>query len=75
MSAVNADDVLCSAAGRWRRIDPMLPAPGPSGGQGCGAELTVPAASGRAAAVGWCNHIHVKPGAAELAAIGMPGGS
>ncbi len=67
MSAFNAEDVLCSAAGRWRRIDPLLPDPGPSADPGCGAELTVPAANGRAAAVGWCRHRQVEPEAAELA--------
>ena len=67
MSAVNAKDVLCSAAGRWQRIDPLLPGPRPSADPGCGAELTVPAASGRAAAIGWCRHRQIKPGAAELA--------
>jgi len=66
MSAVQ-EDVLCSAAARWRRIDPLLPDPGPSDGPGCGAELTVPAASGRAAAAGWCRHRLIEPEAAELA--------
>jgi predicted N-acetyltransferase YhbS len=64
MSAVIAD-VLCSAAERQRRIDPLLP--DPPRAPGCGAELTVPAANGRAAAVGWCRHREVKPEAAELA--------
>ncbi len=67
MPAVNAEDVLCSAGERWRRIDPLLPDPGPSADPGCGAELTVPAADGRAAAVGWCRHRQVEPDAAELA--------
>jgi predicted N-acetyltransferase YhbS len=67
MSGLTAEDVLCSAAGRWRRIDPLLPDPGPSGDPGCGAELTVPAANGRAAAVGWCRHRQIEPEAAELA--------
>jgi predicted N-acetyltransferase YhbS len=66
MSAVIAEGVLCSAAGRWRRVDPLLPDPGPPASSGCGAELTVPAASGRAAAVGWCYHREVRPGSAEL---------
>jgi hypothetical protein len=66
MSAVIAD-VLCSAAERQRRIDPLLPDPKPPRAPGCGAEPTVPAANGRAAAVGWCRHREVKPEAAELA--------
>jgi hypothetical protein len=52
MSAVTAEDVLSSAAARWRRIDPLLPDPHPAVDTGCGVELTVPAADGRAAAVG-----------------------
>lgn len=67
MSGVIAEDVLSSAAGRWRRIDPLLPDPKPPGDAGCGAELTVPAADSRAAAVGWCRHHELKPEAAELA--------
>lgn len=67
MPSVIAEDVLSSAAGRWRRIDPLLPDPKPPGDAACGAELTVPAADGRAAAVGWCRHHELKPEAAELA--------
>jgi predicted N-acetyltransferase YhbS len=66
VSAVIAD-VLGSAAGRWRRIDPLLPDPQPPEGASCGSELTVPAASGRAAAIGWCRHHQVEPEAMELA--------
>jgi len=60
MSDVTAD-VLKSAAGRWRRIDPLLPDPAPAHA-GCGASLIVPAAPGRAAAAGWCRHREVAPG-------------
>jgi predicted N-acetyltransferase YhbS len=60
-------DVLHSAAGRWRRIDPLLPDPEPPADAGCGAELTVPAANSRIAAVGWCRHHQAEPEAAELA--------
>jgi len=60
MSDVTAD-VLESAAGRWRRIDPLLPDPAPAH-VGCGASLIVPAAPGRAAAAGWCRHREVAPG-------------
>jgi GNAT superfamily N-acetyltransferase len=60
-------DVLYSTAGRWRRIDPLLPDPKPLANAGCGAELTVPRTNGRAAAVGWCRHREVGPEAAELA--------
>jgi predicted N-acetyltransferase YhbS len=67
MSAVPAEDVLRSARERWRAIDPLLPDPGSSADQGCGAELTVPAANGRAAAIGWCRHRRIGPEAAELA--------
>ena len=67
MSAVIVDDVLRSVAQRWQRIDPLLPDPKPPADAGCGAELTVPAANGRAAAVGWCRHHELKPEAAELA--------
>jgi predicted N-acetyltransferase YhbS len=67
MSAVIAEGVLDSAAGRWRRIDPLLPDPRARADTGCGAELTVPAADGRAAAVGWCRHREIAPEAAELA--------
>lgn len=66
MSAALAD-VLYSAAGRWRRIDPLLPDLKAPADAGCGAELTVPAANGRIAAVGWCRHNELKPEAAELA--------
>ena len=66
MSAALAD-VLHSAAGRWRRIDPLLPDPKPPADAGCGAELAVPAANGRIAAVGWCRHHELRPEAAELA--------
>ena len=66
MSAALAD-VLHSAAGRWRRIDPLLPDPKPPPDAGCGAELAVPAANGRIAAVGWCRHHELRPEAAELA--------
>ena len=67
MSAASDDDVLSSAAARWRRTDPLLPDPEPPAGPGCGAELTVPAMNGRAAAIGWCRHRQVEPEAAELA--------
>jgi hypothetical protein len=67
MQAVNAADVLCSAAGRWRSIDPLLPDPVRPTDAGCGAELAVVAANGRAAAVGWCHHRQLGPEAAELA--------
>jgi predicted N-acetyltransferase YhbS len=67
MSAVTAEDVLSSAAARWRRIDPLLPDPHPAVDTGCGVELTVPAADGRAAAVGWCRHLEIAPDAEELA--------
>ena len=45
MSAVPAEDVLRSARERWRAIDPLLPDPGSSADQGCGAldELGDPA--------------------------------
>jgi GNAT superfamily N-acetyltransferase len=66
MSAVVAEEVLSSVAGRWRRIDPMLPAPEPPADRVCGAELVVPPASGRAAAVGWCRHHQAEPEAEEL---------
>jgi len=66
MPAVVAD-VLRSAGERRRRIDPLLPDPGLPAEAGCGAELTVPAAPGRAAAVGWCHHYRIEPGAPELA--------
>ena len=66
MSAV-ITDVLSSVAGRWRRIDPLLPDPKPAAVAGCGAGLTVPAANGQAAAAGWCRHREVEPEAAELA--------
>jgi hypothetical protein len=60
-------DVLASSAGRWRRIDPLLPDPKtPRADASCGSELTVPAASGRAAAAGWCRHHQVEPEAIEL---------
>ncbi len=60
-------DVLHSAAGRWRRIDPLLPDPKPPADAGCGAELTVPAANGRIAAAGWCSHHQVETEVPELA--------
>jgi GNAT superfamily N-acetyltransferase len=66
MSAVTAEDVLHSVAARWRRMDPLLPDPEPPADGVCGAELIVRAASGRAAAVGWCRHHQVDPEAAEL---------
>lgn len=66
MSVVTAG-VLRSAAGRWRRIDPLLPDPKLSADEGCDAELTVPGSNGLAAAVGWCGHREVEPEAAELA--------
>lgn len=66
MSGVRAEDVLCSVAGRWRRIDPLLPGPKLPADAGCGAELTVPAANGRPAAVGWCQHYRAGPQSAEL---------
>src|SRR6202042_2170446 len=66
-SAVSSEDVLLSAAARWQRIDPLLPDPGTSAVSGCGAELAVPVAGGRAAAVGWCRHLRLEPEAAELA--------
>jgi predicted N-acetyltransferase YhbS len=67
MPALIAEDVLRSAAGRWRRVDPLLPDPKPPADGVCGAELTVPAANGRAAAVGWCRHRQVAPESADLA--------
>jgi hypothetical protein len=67
MSGVVAEDVLRSAAERWRRIDPLLPEPKPPGRAGCGAQLTVLAANGRPAAAGWCHHQKLKPEAPELA--------
>ncbi|HEY2549542.1 MAG TPA: GNAT family N-acetyltransferase [Streptosporangiaceae bacterium] len=67
MPAVFAEDVIRSAADRWRRIDPLLPDPAPSASSQCGAKLAVPAADGQAAALGWCSHRKVGPGAAELA--------
>ena len=67
MPAVVAEDVIRSAAARWRRIDPLLPDPKPPASEVCGAELTVPAASGRASAAGWCRHRKLRPGAADLA--------
>lgn len=67
MSGVIADDVLRSAAERWRRIDPLLPEPKPPGNAGCGTQLTVPAANGRLAAVGRCHHQKLKPEAPQLA--------
>jgi hypothetical protein len=70
MSAVIAEDVLGSAGRRWRRIDPLLPEPKPPSDTGCGAELTVPAAGGRAAAAGWCRHHEVAPHASEVASTG-----
>ena len=66
MSAVIAENVLSSVAGRWRRIDPLLPAPEPPAEGVCGTELMVPSANGRAAAVGWCRHHQAKPEASEL---------
>ena len=66
-SAVNTEDVLRSAAARWQCIDPLLPDPSASADPGCGAELAVSAAGGRAAAVGWCRHPRLEPEAAELA--------
>ena len=66
-TAANTEDVLRWAAARWQRTDPLLPDPRASAGSDCGAELTVPAAGGRAAAVGWCRHLHLEPEAAELA--------
>jgi len=66
MSADIAREVMSSVARRWRRIDPLLPDPVPPADGVCGMELMVPAASGRAAAVGWCRHLQVAPGAAEL---------
>ncbi len=66
MSAVIAEDVRCSVAGRWRRIDPLLPDPELPADEVCGAELTVPAADGLAAAIGWCRHHQVAPDAADL---------
>jgi GNAT superfamily N-acetyltransferase len=67
VTALVVEDVLKSAASRWRRIDPLLPAPGPPASPDCGTELAVPAANGQAAAVGWCRHLEVAPDASELA--------
>lgn len=67
MSAVVVEDVLRSVGWRWRQIDRMLPDPEPLAGESCGTGLTVPAADGRAAAVGWCIHRQFEPDAAELA--------
>lgn len=66
MSAVIAENVLRSAAGRWRQIDRLLPDPEPPADGICGTELMVRAANGRAAAVGWCRHHQVEPEGAEL---------
>jgi GNAT superfamily N-acetyltransferase len=66
MQAFAAQDVICSAARRWRRIDPLLPDPKPPASAGCGAELAVPPGN-RPAAAGWCQHRKLRPGAAELA--------
>jgi predicted N-acetyltransferase YhbS len=66
MSDRHIEDVLSSVAERWGRIDPLLPEPVPPADSGCGAEFTVPAASGRSAAVGWCRHRVLEPGAPEL---------
>ena len=47
MSAVVKEDVLHSVAGRWQRIDGLLPDPKLSAEPGCGAELVVAEASGQ----------------------------
>jgi predicted N-acetyltransferase YhbS len=60
-------DVLTSAARRWRRIDPLLPAPTLPAAASCGVELTVPAANGRPAAVGSCRHLELAADASDLA--------
>jgi GNAT superfamily N-acetyltransferase len=67
LPGITAEDVLRSVAGRWRRIDPLLPEPKLPGNADCGAELTVPAANGRPAAFGWCRHHRAAPESAELA--------
>jgi len=67
MSTVIAEDVLSSVATRWRRIDPLLPDPTRPVDASCGADLTVPAATGQAAAVGWCRHHELASDAEELA--------
>lgn len=66
MSEDTAGEVLESAASRWQRIDPLLPDPQLPAGGGCGTTLLVPAARGREAAAGSCQHRTIKPGAAEL---------
>ncbi len=66
MPAVTAEDVRRSVASRWQRIDPLLPEPMLPADDVCGADLTVPAANGRAAAVGRCRHHQIGPGAPDL---------
>jgi predicted N-acetyltransferase YhbS len=63
---MTAENVLSSVAGRWRRIDPLLPAPEPRAAGVCGTELMVRSADGEAVAVGWCRHHRAKPEAEEL---------
>jgi predicted N-acetyltransferase YhbS len=67
VTAPNAEDVLRSAARRWRHVDPLLPDPTPTASASCGAELFVPAGNGQSAAVGWCRHLELTAGASELA--------
>jgi predicted N-acetyltransferase YhbS len=67
MAAVIAENVLSSVAGRWRRIDPLLPVPEPPAAGVCGTELIVRSADGQTVAVGWCRHHRAKPEAEELA--------
>lgn len=67
MSAVPTEDLVRSVAGRWRRIDTLLPEPKLPAEAGCGAELALAEANGRPAAVGWCRHRLFEPDAAELA--------
>jgi predicted N-acetyltransferase YhbS len=67
MPADIAEDVLCSVAGRWRSVDPLLPDPKLPAEASCGVDLSVAETTGRAAALGWCRHRLFEPDAAELA--------
>ncbi len=68
MPTVTEDEtsgLTAAVAGRWRAIDPLLPAPGlpPAG---CGAELAVTGPGGRLTAIGTCEHWQGTPGSLEL---------
>ncbi len=68
MPTVTEDEtsgLTAAVAGRWRAIDPLLPAPGlpPAG---CGAELAVTGPGGRLTAIGTCEHGQGTPGSLEL---------